>query len=36
MDLDPEKVFQLCPQRQREVCAELSEFFDKIIKKEHN
>ena len=34
--LDPEKLFQLCLQRQREVCTELSEFFDEIIEKEHN
>ena len=33
--LDHEKLFQLCQQRQREVCAELSELFDEIIEK-HN
>ena len=31
--MDPEKIFQLCSQRQREVCAELSECFDNIIEK---
>ena len=31
--LDPEKIFQLCSQRNREVCAELSECTYNIIKK---
>ena len=31
--LNPEKIFQLCSQRNTEVCAELSECFDNIIKK---